>query len=138
MARQCGCIRQNNIVTDPAVMGYMSIGHEEIIASCDRLAASSFRTAMKCNELSEGVVFADDQFASFAVKLQVLRDLPDRRKRKKSIVSTDDCGTFHDHMRCDFRTGVDSDAFPNHGIRTHGTVLCQFGFRMDNCCWMDT
>src|ERR1041384_1818 len=98
VTRQCSPICENCMVADPAVVRYVSLGHEEVFRSDFGDAPSTFRATLQRRELSECIARARWQDAALAFELQVLRRLTRGHKWKEHRAGSKLRRAFDDAM----------------------------------------
>jgi len=75
MAGERRKVGENDVVPNSAIMGDVRLGHEQIVRTDLGYIATHFGATMDRGEFAEGVPLAGEQPASFALVLQVVRDL---------------------------------------------------------------
>jgi len=118
MAGQVGGIGHDDPVAELAVVGDVTIGHDEIAIPHDRDADISGGGTMDGNEFTDRVVIADDRPRNLVAELEVLGYGADGGKLKDPA-SRADVGMFvDDDMRSDDGILADIDIRGNDGVRT--------------------
>lgn len=90
VARQLHTIRQDDVVTDGAVVRDVCIGHDQAIRA-DRCLAGRRRAAADCDELANLRIVANEDIGRFPAELLVLRLSADRDHRRYAHVLADMC-----------------------------------------------
>ena len=111
-------IAENRVVADVAIVRNVRVGHEHVVVADVGDAAAPFGAAMNRHEFAKHVAIADDQLGRLAVKLQILRDQPDRRERKDLVAVADFRRPLDDRRCADAAVAAKPHVLPDHGVRT--------------------
>src|SRR5690554_5231977 len=127
MARKCGVVNQNTVITKHAIVTNMHICHQQIVVADGGFMAILNGAAMDGDALTNNIVITDYQTSRFAFVFQVRRVLTYCGKLKNLIVLANDCRAFDHDMRGDHRARTNlyirSDNRPGANLN----IRCQLG-----------
>src|SRR6516225_243926 len=130
MASDFRRICDNRVIADLAVVGDMTVIHQQHMVANARYHAAAGGAAMNRGELTDAVVIADFQPRSFTVIFQILGLSADRGKLEDPIAGTN-CGLSINHrvgtnhrLRSDPHAGADDRAgtHPHAGVEFRAAV----------------
>ncbi len=108
------------MIAQPAVMGHMSISHEQIAVADLSQAAAPGSAPMQGGEFPDDVIIPDDQSGFFALKFQVLGNFSDYGKLKDPAALADAGVGANNYMRTQMGIVSDGDIAIDDAIRPHG------------------
>ena len=115
MPRQRHGIGNNDLIGDDAVVGYMHVGHQEIVIADDR-GFTRMGCAVDRDILANLVIVSNFDQAYGAVILQVLRLNPNDCSRKDLVVSANFGMPIDHHVGTNVCLGANRDFFANHCV----------------------
>ena len=136
VAGKSAIIREDYMISDQAVMGYMGVGEKVAVVAddsfCIRQSATVHRT-----ELSEAVVITDFKKGRLADILQVLASLAERAVRIEAVVLPNLRRSGDGHMVHQHRLRADDNIRADYAIWTDFNVVGEFSPTIDDCRGMD-
>ena len=114
----------------------MRVCHQQTVVADARLLALA-RRAMHRRALADRRTVADKRIALFALELQILRHLTNRRTLENMAVTADLRPLLDDDVRTDFRPLADLDMIRDDRIGTDLHILCDARRRRDHRRLMD-
>src|SRR3954471_21991773 len=118
MPTERGGIPEYGVIADMAVVRDVCVRHEHVVVSYGRDPSTALGPAVNGHELAKHISIADEELGRLAVKLQILRNQPDRHERK-DLVSVANLGRPIDHRGgADAAIASETDMLPDHGMRT--------------------
>src|SRR3990172_2955040 len=136
MPGETRCIRENCSLSDAAVMRDMTVGHDEIVVTDDRLPAALDSPAIQRTVLAYGIAIADGEARGLALVADMLWRVAERTKLKYTILTSDASRTVNHDVRTDPAAGADVDVGPDDRICADRHTRIQPRAGIDDCRWM--
>jgi len=83
------CVREHGVPTDAAIVRDMTVGHDEIVVTDDRLPAALDSAAIQRTVLAYGIAIADGEARGLALVADMLWRVAERTKLKYTILTSD-------------------------------------------------
>ena len=96
MAGQCGAVHHDNPITDLGIMRDMTACHKQPIIPNFSHTAATIGTGIHRHMFPNTIALTDHKSCFFAIKLEILRNFANHRKRKNHRVLTN-CRLSRDH-----------------------------------------
>ena len=132
MAGQSRGVRQNDVITQHAVVADVRIRHQEIMIAdpCD--STSAFGPTVNVDVFTKNVVRPDRQMGFFIVELEILRRNANHAEWEKSVVAANDRGPFENDMGIENTTIAEGDAFADAAEGPDSDGLADAGKRVND------
>src|ERR1700677_886616 len=134
---QSGPIREDAVVSDPAVVTDVGVGHDEAVASYPGSAPASIGSPRDGHAFAEGVVIAGLKASGFATVLQILRGNSQTGKGVDAITRPKMSFAVENHVRDQVTVFPQDDIGANGAIRTYGTGFWNGRRRSHYGCWVN-
>jgi len=121
-------ISQNYMATDPAIVGNMSIRHDQTITTDDRFS-TVLRPATESGEFTDDRAVADKKFGLFAREFQVLGLAAHRRAMKDAAIPAEARPGTETDMRVDDCPVANGHITFDYCVWTHRDLLTQLRIR---------
>jgi hypothetical protein len=128
MAAERAAIREDHIVSHPAIMRDVGVSHKEAIVSDCGLAGRS-RSAVQCDKLANNNPVANRQRGRLASVLDILGRTSNSCKRIDLAVAADAAATMNDGVCADECAFSDCDIVLNYRERTDLDAVGKRRFR---------
>src|SRR5262245_53505953 len=110
-------VRENNVVSDAAVVSHMRLRHEEIVGSNLGDVAAAFSSPVQSGVLAKHIPFSDEKTAAFAAVLQIVRLLSRRYKREEAAAPAEFRRSFDNAVAIDLNFVVQDDVVGYDRVR---------------------
>ena len=98
-------VGEDRVVPDPAVVGHVGVGHEQVVGADLGDAAAEGRAEVDGHELVDGVAVADHEAARLPPVLQVLGNDAHRAEREEMVLLAEGRVAVDDRVGVDRRYG---------------------------------
>jgi hypothetical protein len=130
-------VRENDVVSDPAIMGDMRLGHKQVPRANLGKAPALLGASMQRCKLPKGVSVPGKQPASFASILEVRRILARRHERKKDAFAPELGWAIYHAMTGHSHVVVEYNVIADNRVRTDDAIAAYFSFGADYRCRVD-
>ncbi|BBG29519.1 predicted integral membrane protein [Zymobacter palmae] len=137
MPAQRGLVGHDAVIANNAVVCYVRVGHEQVVAADTRQRLILNRTSVHGNTFTERILITNLEIRFFTVIFQILAVLTDSGELEDTIARTDDRGTLDDDVGCNDTPRSDDDIRPNNTIRPDFDVIGDPRFRVDDSSRVD-
>jgi hypothetical protein len=138
MPGQCPGIRQDTTVSDAAIVGYVRIGHEQIITADAGKTAAINGAAINRYKFPENIILSDlEERLVVALVFLILGIPPNGSMGKDAATRTDPGPAGHNRMRHDFDMIVQMNFTVDNGISADRNIISQFYLGPDDRCRMN-
>jgi len=132
--RQGRPVRENDVVTYPAVMCYVRLRHKQVTGSYFSEAAALLGAPVQGYKLAKSISLSGKQPASFAVILQVRRVLARRHEREEDATTPKLRWAVYYAVTGHTDIVVEYDVIPDDRIWTYDAITSYFSLGADYCC----
>jgi hypothetical protein len=120
-------VREDRIVTDLTVMGYMGVGHDPVVIANTRNALVLHGSTVDRARLANRIAIPDHQLRRLTSILLVLRVVTNRRELKNVIILADHGGAFDNGVRFDPSSGANLNISADNHVRTYSRIFMYSG-----------
>jgi hypothetical protein len=132
--RQGRAVRENDVVTYPAVMCYVGLGHEQVAGSYFGQAAALLGAPVQGHKLPKSISLSGKQPASFAAILEVRRVLARGHEREEDATAPKLRWAVYYAVTGHSHVVVKYDIIPDDRVWTYDAITSYFSLGADYCC----
>jgi hypothetical protein len=132
MAREHDIVREDDVIANTAIMGDMRIRKEGAFVADCRDQSAAFCAGIDRDAFADHAIVSDEKLRIFTVELQILRLVPNRRKRKNSGACTNFRFTCKGNMADQVRSIAKLDVRTDHAERSDANITANLRFRIDD------
>src|ERR1700678_297954 len=126
VTRQSGAIHENRVVTDEAIVGDVSVRHDEVVAAYPGDAAALHGAAIHGRKFPEVIFVADFERDPFAFVGDVLRLAADDGERVDAIFFAETSRTLHYSVRIEATTFAEFYVVADDRVSANGHTTANF------------